>query len=63
MKYQTFSVYIETKDFTYMNLNIDNNKYAEDLIKYKNKSLYNTNVKISKNNNILILQACNNHTT
>jgi len=61
MKYQIFSVYIETEDFTYMNLNIDENKYNADLIKYKNKSLYNTDVSVSPSDKILVLQTCSNH--
>lgn len=61
IKYQIFSVYIEAKDFTYMNLNIDENRYNIDLVKYKNKSLYDTNVAVEKNDNILILQTCSNH--
>ena len=59
-KYQIFSVYIETEDFTYMNLKIDENEYTDDLIKYKNSSFYNTNVDVSPNDKILILQTCSN---
>ena len=61
MKYQIFSVYVEPKDFTYMNLKIDDNKYASDLIKYKNKSFYDTNVSVQSEDDILILQTCSNH--
>ena len=61
MRYQIFSVYIETKDFTYMNLKIDDERYRQDLIKYKNKSFYDTNVEVSENDDILILQTCSNH--
>ncbi len=60
-KYQIFSVYVETKDFTYMNLKIDENKYNEDLIKYKSKSFYETGVSVSNNDDILILQTCSNN--
>ena len=60
-KYLIFSVYIEPKDFTYMNLNITDETYNKDLLKYKNKSLYNTNVDINNDDNILILQTCSNH--
>ena len=60
-KYQIFSVYIEPEDFTYMNLKIDDTKYSEDLIKYKNKSFYNTNVDVTASDDILILQTCSNH--
>ncbi|MBR3229446.1 MAG: class B sortase [Bacilli bacterium] len=61
MKYQIFSVYIEPEDFTYMNLKITDEQYKNDLIKYKNKSLYDTNVEVSENDKILILQTCSNH--
>ncbi len=59
--YQIFSVYIETKDFTYMNLKIDENRYNEDLVKYKNNSFYETGVNVSKDDEILILQTCSNN--
>ena len=61
MKYQIFSVYIEPEDFTYMNLKINDEQYRNDLVKYKNKSLYDTNVEVSENDKILILQTCSNH--
>ena len=60
-KYQIFSVYIEPSDFTYMNLNIDDETYEKHLLKYKNKSLYDTEVAIDKDDDILILQTCSNH--
>ena len=44
-----------------MNLNITDETYNKDLLKYKNKSLYNTNVDINNDDNILILQTCSNH--
>lgn len=61
MKYQIFSVYIETSDFTYMNLKIDDNTYNNDLVKYKNNSLYDTGVDVDSDDRILILQTCSNH--
>ena len=54
--YQIFSIYVETEDFTYMNLKIDDNQYTYDLNKYKNKSFYDTNVSVSSDDRILILQ-------
>lgn len=59
-KYQIFSVYVETRDFTYMNLNISAEQYNKDLIMYKNKSLYQTNVNVSSDDEILVLQTCSN---
>lgn len=61
-KYQIFSVYIETKDFDYMQTDYDNEStWFNHLTKLKNKSLYNTNIDITKNDNILILQTCSTH--
>ena len=60
-RYQIFSVYIETEDFTYMNLKIDDEQYNNDLIKYKNNSFYQTNVDVNANDEILILQTCSNN--
>ncbi|MBR3209206.1 MAG: class B sortase [Bacilli bacterium] len=61
MKFQIFSVYIETSDFTYMNLKIDDNQYNQDLLKYKRNSFYDTGVSVSADDRILILQTCSNH--
>ena len=59
-KYEIFSVYVETYDFTYMNLKIDDDKYNSDLKKYKNNSIYDTGVKVSDNDEVIILQTCSN---
>ncbi len=59
-KYEIFSVYVETSDFTYMNLKISDDTYNEMLKKYVNKSLYDTGVKVSDNDEIIILQTCSN---
>ena len=59
--YQIFSVYVETSDFTYMNLNLTDEEYITDLKKYKNNSLYETGVSIYPTDDILILQTCSNH--
>ena len=58
--YEIFSVYVETSDFSYVNLNIDDNTYNNHLKKYKQKSLYETGVEIKDNDEILILQTCSN---
>ena len=59
-KYEIFSVYVETYDFTYMNLKIDDDKYNSDLKKYKNNSIYDTGVKVLDNDEVIILQTCSN---
>ena len=59
--YKIFSVYIETNDWTYMNLKFNNDKdWYNHLLKLKNKSLYNTETDITKDDEILILQTCSN---
>ena len=60
IKYEIFSVYVETEDFSYMNLNISNDTYNKHLKKYKEKSLYDTGVKVNNGDEIIILQTCSN---
>lgn len=60
-KYEIFSVYVETSDFTYMNMNFNTNEeWYSHLLKLQNKSLYDTNVILNEEDNILILQTCSN---
>jgi SrtB family sortase len=58
-RYKIFSVYVETENWDYMNLDFkdDEEKYNHfnDL---KNRSFYDTGEEISPNDNILILQTC-----
>ena len=58
--YEIFSVYVETSDFTYMNLRISDDTYNQYLKDYKRKSLYDTGVSISDNSEVIILQTCSN---
>lgn len=60
--YEIFSVYVETSDFTYMNMNFDNKEdYFMHIKKLKEKSMYPTDVNLNGDDNILILQTCSNH--
>lgn len=59
--YQIFSVYVETSNFNYMNLKIDDAAYNKYLKKYKYNSLYDTGVGVNDGDNIVILQTCSNH--
>lgn len=54
--YKIFSVYIESNDFDYLNLNYN----YDHLLKLKNKSLYNTYVNLNLNK-ILLLQTCSSN--
>ncbi len=61
IKYRIFSVYVETSDWTYMNLKFKTEEdWYNHLLKLKNKSSYNTGIDITKNDEILILQTCSN---
>ena len=58
--YKIFSSYIEKEDFDYVNLNNYNGlSYLKHINKLKNKSVYNTNINLKENSNIIILQTCN----
>lgn len=58
-RYQIFSVYVETKDWDYMKVDFkDNNEWYKHLTKLKNESLYETDVSINQDDDILILQTC-----
>ena len=60
--YEIFSVYVETSDFTYMNLNFDSSdSWYQHLLKLKKKSLYDTSVDVTSDSQIIILQTCSNN--
>lgn len=61
-RYKIFSVFIETSDWSYVNLNFTSNEeYLEHINKLKEKSLYDTGITLSETDNILILQTCSHH--
>lgn len=61
-KYEVFSVYVETSDFDYMNINFNNDEeYLTHITKLKNKSMYDTKVELTSADEILILQTCSTH--
>ena len=60
--YEIFSIYVETSDFSYMNINfIDNVDYYNHINKLKEKSLYEIDIKLKGDDEILILQTCSTH--
>ena len=61
-KYEIFSVYVETSDFSYMNINFESDdEYLSHIEKLKSKSMYDTGVELSEDDEILILQTCSEH--
>lgn len=60
--YEIFSVFIETEDWSYMNLKFkDDDAWLKHLLSLKSKSMYETGVSINKDDEILILQTCSHH--
>lgn len=58
-RYEIFSVYVETNDFTYMNMNFDGETdWYSHILELQNKSLYSTDVELKTDDDILILQTC-----
>lgn len=60
-KYEIFSVFVETLDWSYMNLNYaSKDEYLKHLQNLKSKSFYDTGVEVNNNDKILIMQTCSN---
>ena len=61
-RYEIFSVYVETEDFSYMNTNFaDDQDYLNHINDLKEKSIYKTKTNLSKEDEILIIQTCSTH--
>lgn len=60
--YEIYAVLIEATDFSYMKTTFENeDKWYEHIKTFKDKSMYDTEVNIDKNDNIIILQTCSYH--
>lgn len=60
--YQIFSVYVEPTDYSYMQVDFNStDSWYNHLISLKNKSIYDTNVNVYEDDEILILQTCSTH--
>jgi len=60
-QYEIFSVFIEPTDYSYMKINFSGLEYLDHLNDLKNKSIYNTEIELDEESNILILQTCSTH--
>ena len=61
-QYEIFSVYVETSDFTYMNMNFESNEdWYLHILKLQKKSLYSINIDLTEEEDILIMQTCSNN--
>lgn len=59
--YQIFSIFVETKDWSYMKIDYTDEEWLEHLNYLKEKSWYDTKVNIEQDDDILILQTCSHH--
>ena len=60
--YEIFSVYIETDDFSYMDLDfIDEKDFLMHIKKLQAKSFYDNEISLEDLDKILILQTCSHH--
>ena len=58
-RYKIFSIYIETEDWSYMNLEYDNSdEWLDHLERLRLKSIYDTGESVSLDDDIIILQTC-----
>ena len=60
-RYELFSIYVETNDFSYMQVKYKDDEYLKHLKKLKKNSMYKMDVELNENDNILILQTCSTH--
>lgn len=62
-KFEIFSVYVEVSDWSYFSkINFSSEEeFYNHILNLKNKSLYDTGVKIDKTDEILIIQTCSYH--
>jgi len=61
-KYEIFSVYVEPEDFTYMKIEFSSDDdYLNHITKLKQKSMYEIDIKLNKDDEILVMQTCSEH--
>lgn len=60
-RYQIFSVFVETKDWSYMKVDFSNEDFLSHIKTLKEKSWYDTGVTIEESDEVLILQTCSHH--
>ena len=61
-KYEVFSVFVETSDWTYTKVNFESDEeWLDHINTLKNKAWYDTGVELNANDRILILQTCSHH--
>jgi len=60
--YEIFSVYVEPEDFTYMKIEFGSDEeYLNHIQKLKDKSMYEVDLDLNKDDEILIMQTCSTH--
>lgn len=60
--YEIFSIFIETNDFSYMGLEfIDKEDFLNHIEKLQAKSIYESEIELKEDDQIIILQTCSHH--
>lgn len=60
-KYQIFSVFVEVKDWSYMQLEFSQDEWLNHINNLKNKSWHENDIILENDDEILILQTCSHH--
>lgn len=61
-KYEVFSLFVETSDWTYTKVNFESDEeWLNHINMLKDRSWYDTGVEVDENDRILILQTCSHH--
>ena len=61
-KYEVFSLFVETSDWTYTKVNFESDEeWLNHINMLKDRSWYDTGVEVNENDRILILQTCSHH--
>ena len=61
-KYEVFSLFVETSDWTYTKVNFESDEeWLKHINMLKDRSWYDTGVEVNENDRILILQTCSHH--
>lgn len=61
-KFQIFGIFVETSNWSYMNINFENDdEFLEHINSLREKAWYDTDIAVSKSDKVLILQTCSYH--
>ena len=60
--YEIFSIFVEVNNWDYFyNINLNDEEYYKQILYLKENSFYDTNINLTKEDEILIIQTCSYH--